>query len=631
MFFALKSLGELHALYQFSVRWFMGVFGNVLDTKDLAGDEAKRPDRLIDLMFRETLKSASISVMERHRLSLSLRFVQLRLASLGKPLDPREMVFLFDRSSIVREEADLLSHSFKAALTNRQLSRLSALAALASFSGLGVHLKSNSGEWDDMLSAPLAELSIPSIWGDSLDPQTKAWKGVLLLSALRPDRLAAGLRVLVRSVFGDVTSGLEDISGLVENAPDWLRSIVICSAAGFDAGARVDSLAASRGVQYKAFAMGSAEGVSAADCAVTRAAEQGGWVLLKNVHLASEWLPHLEKRLHRIEPARGFRLFLTVEQEAASALPHSLLLNSQILVVEPAEGLKATLSRSIAAVPAERMSRGPPERARVYILVAWLHGVVSGRLSYTPCGWSKPYEFSETDLSSALDTADELLDKAGEKQTNLEPDTIPWKALRELICTACYGGRIDNEFDFEALTSLLGRLLCRESMDHSHSLTPLVKQGGICLPDSSVAHDLRLWGLTLSAEEVPGWLGMSHDADKLLHSQQALKIVADWFTLQSSQVADASLVAGDSPSIQAPWTSELVKSIDDWLTLLNIDSLAAAVEEQGPEQMAPVARCLGREIRVGIKMLDRVREELRDVKAVIEGKMHRTNAVSLTL
>ena len=37
------------------------------------------------------------------------------------------------------------------------------------------------------------------------------------------------------------------------------------------------------------------------------------WVLLKNVHLAPQWLVTLEKKLHTLTPHTNFRLFLTME------------------------------------------------------------------------------------------------------------------------------------------------------------------------------------------------------------------------------------------------------------------------------------------------------------------------------
>ncbi len=58
---------------------------------------------------------------------------------------------------------------------------------------------------------------------------------------------------------------------------------------------------------------GSAEGFNLAERAISSASKSGRWVLLKNVHLAPQWLVQLEKKLHSIVPHADFRLFLTME------------------------------------------------------------------------------------------------------------------------------------------------------------------------------------------------------------------------------------------------------------------------------------------------------------------------------
>lgn len=61
------------------------------------------------------------------------------------------------------------------------------------------------------------------------------------------------------------------------------------------------------------FFRGSAEGFTLAEQAINTAAKQGNWVLLKNVHLAPQWLKELEKKLHSLKPHESFRLFLSTE------------------------------------------------------------------------------------------------------------------------------------------------------------------------------------------------------------------------------------------------------------------------------------------------------------------------------
>ena len=58
------------------------------------------------------------------------------------------------------------------------------------------------------------------------------------------------------------------------------------------------------------------------------------------------------------------------------------------------------------------MFQVPNERSRLYFLLAWFHAIVQERLRYAPLGWSKKYEFNESDLRCACDTIDIWIDTA---------------------------------------------------------------------------------------------------------------------------------------------------------------------------------------------------------------------------
>jgi hypothetical protein len=179
-------------------------------------------------------------------------------------------------------------------------------------------------------------------------------------------------------------------------------------------------------------------------------------VLLKNVHLAPQWLVQLEKKIHTLVPHAGFRLFLTTEINPK--LPVNLLRSSRVFVYEPAAGIKSNMFRTLNSIPPEKMSAQPAERARIYVLLAWLHAVIQERLRYAPLGWSKRYEFNDADLRSALDTVDTWIDTASKGRSNLPPNKIPWAALRTLLSQAVYGGKIDNETDQRLLDSFVDQI-----------------------------------------------------------------------------------------------------------------------------------------------------------------------------
>lgn len=288
---------------------------------------------------------------------------------------------------------------------------------------------------------------------------------LLVIQALRPDRLLSAAHMLVSLVMGETfmpqAEKVLDLANIVEKEVKALNPILFCAVPGFDASGRVDDLAAELSKGLSSIAIGSAEGFTEAEKAINSAVKSGRWVLLKNVHLAPQWLVQLEKKLHSLSPNPQFRLFLTMEIHPK--IPVNLLRAGRIFVYEPPPGIKMNLLRTFSQVPSQRMSKAPAERARLYFLLAWFHGVVQERLRYSPLGWSKKYEFSEADFRVACDMLDVWLDTTAMGRSNLPPDKIPWEAMCTLIGQSIYGGRIDNDFDqvgvdqgifdFKALTS----------------------------------------------------------------------------------------------------------------------------------------------------------------------------------
>ncbi len=68
-----------------------------------------------------------------------------------------------------------------------------------------------------------------------------------------------------------------------------------------------------------------------AEQTINTAAKQGNWVLLKNVHLAPQWLKELEKKLHSLKPHESFRLFLSTEIHPKVFFSHQLFSPFQII------------------------------------------------------------------------------------------------------------------------------------------------------------------------------------------------------------------------------------------------------------------------------------------------------------
>jgi dynein heavy chain 1 len=100
-----------------------------------------------------------------------------------------------------------------------------------------------------------------------------------------------------------------DLAYIVEIEIKATTPILMCSVTGFDASGHVEDLAAETGKQIISIAIGSSEGFTQAEEAINKSSKTGRWVLLKNVHLASNWLVELEKKLYNLKPHLDFRHF----------------------------------------------------------------------------------------------------------------------------------------------------------------------------------------------------------------------------------------------------------------------------------------------------------------------------------
>ncbi len=83
---------------------------------------------------------------------------------------------------------------------------------------------------------------------------------LLLIQALRPDRLLAASHKFVAAVFGDSfmpeAEKVLDLGAVVEKEVASSTPILLCSAPGYDASGRVDDLAAEQGKGISSIAIG---------------------------------------------------------------------------------------------------------------------------------------------------------------------------------------------------------------------------------------------------------------------------------------------------------------------------------------------------------------------------------------
>jgi dynein heavy chain 1 len=276
--------------------------------------------------------------------------------------------------------------------------------------------------------------------------------------------------------------------------------------------------------------MGSNEGLASADKAISNAAANGSWVLVKNVHLAPTWLQSLEKRMDSLKPHSNFRLFLSME--SSPKIPVNLLRASRVLMYEQPAGVRANMKDSMASL-STRATKNPVEKTRLYLLLSFLHAVVQERLRYAPnLGWKGFWEFNDSDYECSAFIIDTWVETVSAGRTNVAPQNLPWDMIRTLIVET-YGGKIDDEGDFTRLTQLVNSFLTPAAYEIGHVLVEGVarnglddaEDGSLVVPSGTTLKDFTVWIQKLPEREPPTYLGLPANAEKLLLVGQGLSMI----------------------------------------------------------------------------------------------------------
>lgn len=447
--------------------------------------------------------------------------------------------------------------------------------------------------------------------------------------------------LLVTLTFGAdlMNEASTDFAHVVAHEVSATTPVALCSVPGFDASFRVDNLAKLTNTKCISVAMGSAEGFSEAEKAIASASRMAQWVLLKNVHLAPAWLAQLEKRMSGLAVNRNFRLFLTMETNPV--IPVNFLRTSRIIMNEPPPGLKANMIDSLRSVGSPRLQGAPVEAARLYFLLAFLHATVTERLRYIPLGWSKPFEFNDSDAMTALDMIENWLRSSAKGRDNIDPALIPWRAIKTLLKESIYGGKIDNPADQRVLDSFVEQIFTPRAFDMGYSLVEFASsdQGSAPLlaPEGSKMDAFKDWVDELPDQQPPEWLGLPPNAERVVATVQGTSLLNQLIRMRqladddetvdsTSKAAVMGANAGvDSQAAAQPaWMKALLAHAKEWSTLLP-DSLPALASAQGGIEQDPLQRFWTREYVTGTNLLAQVRTDLDEVMGVCQGKVRQTN------
>ncbi|CAK9027352.1 unnamed protein product [Durusdinium trenchii] len=312
---------------------------------------------------------------------------------------------------------------------------------------------------------------------------------LFLLRVLRPDRIGAALTQFVQDHLGHefIEQLPFDMMQTYEEST-CLTPIFFVLFPGTDPTSTIEATAHSLGLSFgngmlHNISMGQGQEMVAIN-AVTKAARDGHWVVLQNIHLMQEWLKSLERVLETIEEYAhpDFRCILTSEPPSVlqgplwPMVPEAILQKCIKIADEAPTDLKSNLRRAYAKFSQEHIEacQKPKEFKATLFALCFFHSLVLGRVKFGPQGWSKKYPFNDGDLTICAQVLCNYLNNAERLETE-----VPWPDLRYIFGEIMYGGHITDQWDRRVCNTYLLTLVLPELLTNM-SLAP-----GFKSPDAS--------------------------------------------------------------------------------------------------------------------------------------------------
>jgi dynein heavy chain len=374
-------------------------------------------------------------------------------------------------------------------LTELQWSQLKSLEQISTFksatSCLTLNMEQDSLGWKRWFGEEKAEIAdLPRSCRD-----LQAFHRLFLLRVMRPDRIGAALTQFVTDNLGleYVEQPPFDMAQTYEESTCTTPFFFILFP-GTDPTALVEKMAHKLGMheasgRFVNISMGQGQEQVAIN-ALQKAARDGGWVMLQNIHLMQNWLKALERTLEMVEEFAhdDFRCVLTSEPPSAlqgplwECIPEAILQKCIKVADEAPTDLKSNLRRAYSKFSQEHIEACLKTREYKATLLAlcFFHSLISGRIRFGAQGWSRKYPFNDGDLTICGQVLCNYLNNAERLGTD-----VPWPDLRYIFGDIMYGGHITDFWDRRVCITYLQILVLPELLNNL-TLAP-----GFKSPDAS--------------------------------------------------------------------------------------------------------------------------------------------------
>ncbi|CAM1329611.1 Uncharacterised protein at_DN1743, partial [Pycnogonum litorale] len=598
LYFVITDMSKLCNMYRFSLSSFLRLFQRSLQKETEKDDVSARIQSLIKQLLILTFEYVCRSLFKSDRLMFALHLVHGMYPSLFQ--ENEWDAFSGTLVSDLKMDAAEIKHSLPRWIDE---DRTLAVGLLRStFPTLYQTLQlEDEGTWMEFSRSNQCEVEMPTAVARKLT----LFQQLLLIQALRPDRLQSAMILFVTRVLGvkQLSPSTLSLKKLHQTESICTEPILMIVSPGADPSQELQELATQvvGDSNYMQIALGQGQSEIAIN-SLHECAKDGKWLCLKNLHLVVKWLPVLEKELNSLEPHENFRLWLTSEIHAHFS---PILLQSSLKVTfEAPPGIKKNLQRTYDSWMSDSKSESVSKMRSLFML-AWFHAVLQERRTYIPQGWTKFYEFNFADLRAAADVISRLEKSHG--------GNFPIDFIHGLFESAIYGGRIDNPFDIRVLSAYLRQYFDRGSNPGQGRRPPTPN---IAVPSSSDFKEYLAIINGMNEEDKPSDFGLPANIERSVQRTTSVQVIAQLkIVLRSSEI----ITQKDLWNKQLSPNLNLWKKLNQGLQLIQMKVSAPAHQKTGDNKESPILSFIELEHFNGIKLVQSIHTSLAGLSKVIRG------------
>nr|XP_023674913.1 dynein heavy chain 3, axonemal [Paramormyrops kingsleyae] len=458
LFFCISDLANIEPMYQYSLTWFINLYMQSIAQSVKSEDLNTRIVHIIEHFTVSIYNNVCRSLFEKDKLLFSLLLTVGIMQGEGQ-VDNEVWRFLLTGGIALDNPQPNPAPEW---LSDKSWSEIVRASKLRNLNGLSEHVRHNIHDWKKIYdSSKPHEEKLPDQWASLVGMDR-----MVVLRCIRPDKLVPAVQdFIIENMGGNfVEPPTFDLAGSYRDSSCCSPLIFVLSP-GSDPTAGLLKFADDLemgGSRTQTISLGQGQGPIATRM-VEAAIKEGTWVVLQNCHLATSWMPTLERICEEVITPENtnprFRLWLT--SYPSDKFPVSILQNGVKMTNEPPKGLRANLLRSYLNDPiSDPAFFGGSQKQEVWqkllFGLCFFHALVQERRNFGPLGWNIPYEFNDSDLRISMRQIQMFLD---------EYDEIPLDALTYLTGECNYGGRVTDDKDRRLLLSLLSSFYCKELID----------------------------------------------------------------------------------------------------------------------------------------------------------------------